>query len=84
MRISGYIHQQKWPQYDEAKTVEDEIEIVIQINGRNKTKIFISSDMSREDMEQLVYKNQEILNVLEGKQPKKVIAVPKRLINIVV
>ncbi|OQB99577.1 MAG: Leucine--tRNA ligase [Firmicutes bacterium ADurb.Bin099] len=80
----GYIHQQKWPQYDEAKTVEDEIEIVIQINGRNKTKIYISSDMSREDMEQLVHKNEEILKILEGQQPKKVIAVPKRLINIVV
>jgi leucyl-tRNA synthetase len=44
----------------------------------------ISSDMSKEDMEALVYKDEAILKAIEGKQPKKVIAVPKRLINIVI
>jgi leucyl-tRNA synthetase len=82
--FDGYLHSHKWPKYDETKTIEDEVEIVIQVNGKIKTKIMISSDMSKEDMEALVYKDEAILKAIEGKQPKKVIAVPKRLINIVI
>ncbi|NLV34828.1 MAG: leucine--tRNA ligase [Clostridiaceae bacterium] len=82
--FDGYLHSYKWPEYDETKTIEDEVEIVIQVNGKIKTKIMISSDMSKEDMEALVYKDEAILKAIEGKQPKKVIAVPKRLINIVI
>ena len=82
--FDGYLHSYKWPEYDETKTIEDEVEIVIQVNGKIKTKIMISSDMSKEDMEALVFKDEVILKAIEGKHPKKVIAVPKRLINIVV
>jgi leucyl-tRNA synthetase len=82
--FDGYIHNQKWPEYDEDKTIDDEVEIVIQVNGKIRAKIMISSDMSKQEMESLVDTEDAIIEVLEGKKPKKIIAVPKRLINIVV
>ncbi len=82
--FNGYLHNHSWPEYDEAKTIEEEVEIVIQVNGKIKAKITIASDMSKEDMEALVYTEETIKQALDFKQPKKVVAVPKRLINIVV
>ncbi|MFA5341831.1 MAG: leucine--tRNA ligase [Clostridia bacterium] len=82
--FNGYLHNHSWPEYDDAKTIEEEVEIVIQVNGKIKAKITIASDMSKEDMEALVYTEETIKQALDCKQPKKVVAVPKRLINIVV
>lgn len=82
--FDGYIHEKSWPEYDEDKTIDDEIEIVVQVNGKIKAKIMISSDMSKQEMESLVNTEDAIIEVLEGKKPKKIIAVPKRLINIVI
>jgi leucyl-tRNA synthetase len=82
--FDGYIHEKSWPEYDEDKTIDDEIEIVVQVNGKIKAKIMISSDMSKQEMESLVETEDAIIEVLEGKKPKKIIAVPKRLINIVI
>lgn len=56
----------------------------MQVNGKIKAKIMISSDMSKQEMESLVETEDAIIEVLEGKKPKKIIAVPKRLINIVI
>ena len=82
--FEGYLHNQQWPSYDEDKTIEDQVEIVIQVNGKIRAKMMIASDMSKQDMEELVHTDDTIIQALEGKKPRKIIAVPKSLINIVV
>ncbi|TKI56283.1 leucine--tRNA ligase [Brevibacillus antibioticus] len=73
-----------WPTYDEAKLVEDEVEIVLQINGKNKEKLLIASDSTKEQMEEMAKNNEMINELIEGKMIVKVIAVPGKLVNIVV
>ncbi|MFF0827197.1 leucine--tRNA ligase [Brevibacillus sp. NPDC003359] len=73
-----------WPTYDEAKLVEDEVEIVLQINGKNKEKLLIASDSTKEQMEEMAKNNEMIQELIEGKTIVKVIAVPGKLVNIVV
>lgn len=74
----------EWPTYDEAKLVEDEVEIVLQINGKNKEKLLIASDSTKEQMEEMAKNNEMINELIEGKTIVKVIAVPGKLVNIVV
>lgn len=78
------IAYQPWPTYDESKLVEDEVEIVIQINGKNKEKMLIASDSTKEQMEELALSNELIKELIEGKTIVKIIAVPGKLVNIVV
>ncbi|MED1914923.1 leucine--tRNA ligase [Bacillus thuringiensis] len=73
-----------WPTHDEAKLVEDEVEIVLQINGKNKEKLLIASDSTKEQMEEMAKNNEMIKELIEGKTIVKVIAVPGKLVNIVV
>ena len=78
------LHEQPWPEYDEKALVKDSIEIVVQINGKIKDKINIPGDMSRDDMMKLADENDKIKALTEGKNVVKVIAVPGKLINLVV
>ncbi|GED26057.1 leucine--tRNA ligase [Brevibacillus agri] len=78
------IAYEPWPTYDESKLVEDEVEIVIQINGKNKEKMLIASDSTKEQMEELALSNELIKELIEGKTIVKIIAVPGKLVNIVV
>ena len=80
----GSVHQQEWPEYDESALVKDTVEIVVQINGKIKEKINIAGDSSREDMEKIAVENDRIKALTEGKNIVKIIAVPGKLINIVV
>lgn len=72
-----------WPAYDEAKLVDDEIEIVIQINGKIKTKMKVPADANRETLEQIAMDDNTIKEQIDGKTVRKVIAVPGKLVNIV-
>lgn len=74
----------QWPVYDEAKLVEDEIEIVLQINGKVREKVQIPTDTSKEQMVELARNNQAIKELIEGKTVVNIIAVPGKLVNIVV
>ncbi|MDO4868950.1 MAG: leucine--tRNA ligase [Bacillota bacterium] len=80
----GSVHQQSWPTYDESALVKDEIEIVIQINGKNKEKISIPGELTRDEMLQIAGEHEVIKELTEGLNVVKMIAVPGRLINIVV
>ncbi|WP_316571072.1 leucine--tRNA ligase [Neobacillus sp. YIM B06451] len=75
------VSYEPWPTFDETKLVEDEVEIVVQINGKMKKKLMVPSDATREVMEELAMK--EISAELEGKTVRKVIAVPGKLVNVV-
>ena len=73
-----------WPTWDEARCVQDEIEIVVQLNGKVKEKLNIPSATTREEMADFVNTNETVKALIEGKQVIKVIAVPGKLLNIVV
>ena len=73
-----------WPSYDESKLVEDEIEIVLQIKGKVRAKVVVPKDSSREDLEKIALANDKIQAEIAGKDIVKVIAVPNRLVNIVI
>ncbi len=80
----GSVHDQPWPEYDESALIKDEIEIVVQINGKNKEKINIPGESTREEMLEIARNDETIKELTAGMNIVKVIAVPGRLINIVV
>ena len=82
--FEGQLNQAKWPTYDEAKTVDNEVEMVLQINGKIKDKIVVAADLSKEDLEKAALDNEIVKELTAGKTVVKVIVVPKKLVNIVV
>ena len=80
----GSISYAKWPTYDESKLVEDVVEIVIQINGKVRQHLQVSKDASREELQDLALNDERIKQELADKEIKKVIAVPGKLVSIVV
>ena len=80
----GSVHDQNWPEYDEKALVKDTVEIVVQVNGKIKEKLDIEGGLSREEMEKTAMENEKVKGLIEGKNVVKVIAVPGKLINIVV
>ena len=79
----GSIFDIRWPQYDAEAIKSDEIEVVVQINGKLKSKIMIDAKTSREEMQEIALKDEKIVEAIEGKNVVKVIAVPGKLVNIV-
>jgi leucyl-tRNA synthetase len=77
------IAYESWPAYDEAKLVEDEVEIVVQVNGKVRAKLHVPADASKEQLEQIAMEDAKIKEQIEGKTVRKVIAVPGKLVNIV-
>lgn len=75
---------EKWPVFDASKCGEDMFEYAVQVNSRIKAKITVPADMPENEIEELVKKHSDIAPLLDGKQIKKFILVPKRLINIIV
>ncbi len=80
----GMLNQASWPTFDESKTVDDVIEIVVQLNGKVRTKMVIPTSLNREAMQQAAMEDPVIKSQVEGKTVVKVIAIPGRLVNIVV
>ena len=75
---------QPWPKYDEGKTVDDEIEIVVQINGKIKDKLMIPAGLDKDGTQEAAMNTEKIKGLIDGKNVVKVIAVPGKLVNIVV
>ncbi|MGB5944652.1 leucine--tRNA ligase [Paenisporosarcina sp.] len=74
----------EWPTFDESKLVENEIEMAIQFNGKVRTKMVVSKDFTKDELEKAVLADSRVIELLEGKDIKKVIAIPGKLVNIVV
>lgn len=72
-----------WPAFDEAKLVDNEVEIVIQINGKVKAKLMVPTDTTKEKLEEIAMGDDSIKEQIDGKTIRKVIAVPGKLVNIV-
>lgn len=77
------IHQQPWPEFDEKAAAEEEIEIVIQVNNRVRDKIVVPVDVTEEKVKELALASDAVKKHLGGKEPRKVIYVPGRLVNII-
>ncbi len=72
-----------WPTYDESALVEDEVEIVLQVNGKVRAKVNVPAEASREELEAIAKADATIQEQIAGKTIRKVIAVPGKLVNIV-
>ena len=78
------ISYENWPTYDETKTINEEYEMVVQVNGKVRGKIVVATDTSKEEMVSLAKEIENVQNYTNGKEIVKIITVPKKLVNIVV
>lgn len=79
----GSVHKQLWPVFDEKAIELEEVEIVVQMNGKVKEKIVVSATLNAKELEEKVLGEEKVQALLSGKEVIKVIAVPGKLVNIV-
>jgi len=84
LNAGSTLWQQAWLQPDPAALVQTEIELMVQVNGKLRDKILVAADASEDDIKAAALASAGAIKFMEGKTPKKVIVVPKRLVNIVV
>ncbi|RDV27886.1 leucine--tRNA ligase [Lysinibacillus capsici] len=75
---------EQWPTYDEAKLVDDEVEIAVQVAGKVRAKIVVAKDASKEDIEKVALADEKVQEYMAGKSLVKIIVIPGKLVNIVV
>ena len=75
---------ESWPAHDEALTRAEEIEVPVQVNGKLRSKITVPADSNEADLQAAALADERVRALLEGKQVRKVIVVPGKLVNIVV
>ena len=78
------IHHQPWPHADEAAAREDSIEIPVQVNGKLRDKVVVPAEASEEEIKSAALATDGAQKYMDGKPPRKIIVVPKKLVNIVV
>ncbi len=86
-QVAGFektIAETPWPTYDEAKTVDATVEVVLQINGKIRDKLQLPQGLSKEELEKFAFESEKIKALTEGKQIVKIIVVPNKLVNVVV
>lgn len=83
MDFGGAVHEAEWPEYDDAKTVENSVEIVLQFMGKVRSRVTIPADMPKDEVLSLAKADEKIAALIEGKTIKKEIYVPGKLVNIV-
>lgn len=81
--ISDTIAYQPWPKYDPAALVENEVEMILQVNGKVRAKIKMAKDTPKEEAEKQALANNHVQKFTAGKDIKKVIVVPNKIVNIV-
>ena len=84
LNAGSALWQQAWLQPDPAALVQTEIELMVQVNGKLRDKILVAADAAEDDIKATAFASAGAIKFMEGKTPKKVIVVPKRLVNIVV
>ena len=84
LREGGNVWQQPWPKADPAALVQTEMEMMVQVNGKLRDKITVPAEADKATIEAAALATAGAQKFMEGKAPKKIIVVPKRLVNIVV
>lgn len=78
------ICEKPWPQYDENKTLDDQFELVVQVNGKVRGKVFASSNTTDEEMKKMALEIENVSKNILGKEIIKIIVIPRKLVSIVV
>jgi leucyl-tRNA synthetase len=78
------IHTERWPDWDEALTADDLVELPVQVNGKLRDRVLVARDLPAAEIERLVLEREKIRAVLGGREPARIIHVPGRLLNVVV
>ncbi len=78
------LFDQPWPQADNAAMAQDEIKLIVQVNGKLRGEINVTKDAGKDAIEHAALTNEQVLKFIEGQAVKKIIVVPGRLVNIVV
>ena len=78
------ITYENWPSYDNSKTINQEVTVVVQINGKLRDKLQVSIDTTKEELERLALNSPKVLANLKGMTPKKIIIIPNKLVSIVI
>ncbi len=78
------VHFQEWPSFDEVLATEEIIELPVQINGKNRVVVEVDVNASEDEVKTLVESNERVQEYIEGKDIKKVIYVPQKIINYVI
>ena len=82
--FEGRLYQTTWPVYDESKTIEDEIEIPVQVNGKVRATIKVAKEADAEEIEKVAFENTDVLKFTDGHEIVKKIYVPGRIYTVVV
>ncbi|MBI2098172.1 MAG: leucine--tRNA ligase [Candidatus Wildermuthbacteria bacterium] len=80
----GSVHDQPWPKYDAKKIQQERMKLVLQVNGKVRDVIEVDAALGESEAKRLILQNEKVQKYLAGKEPKKIIFVPGRLVNIVV
>ena len=80
----GFIANAPWPVADEAYLVDDTVTLPIQVNGKRRSEITVPKDMPKDEVEKLALADDAVARALAGGQPKKLIVVPGRIVNVVI
>ncbi|MBU6503455.1 MAG: class I tRNA ligase family protein, partial [Burkholderiales bacterium] len=80
----GELLDAPWPEVDPRALEQDEIELVLQVNGKLRGAVRVPANASREAIERIAVHSEAFLKVAEGAKPKKVVVVPGRLVNVVI
>ncbi|MBM7631895.1 leucine--tRNA ligase [Geomicrobium sediminis] len=80
---TGTISYEAWPVHDPAYLVQDEVEVVVQVNGKVRAKLVMSKDATKEEMQESALADEKVASNIEGKTIRKIIAVPGKLVNVV-
>ncbi len=84
MGNEGDILNQEWPKYNPEMIKEEEVELVVQVNGKLRDKIKVPADISEEEAKEKALASEKIKKHIDGKEIRKVIFVAGRLVNVVV
>ena len=77
------IHAQRWPEYDPAKAAEEQVVLVVQVNGKVRDRITVPAGISEQEAKERALASETVRRFIQGKEPKRIIVVPGRLVNIV-
>jgi leucyl-tRNA synthetase len=83
LKSPGDITQQPWPSYDESFLVEDEVEIVLQVNGKVRDRIKVPLNATNAELEAAALANEKVKNAIGAQTIRKVVVVPNKLVNVV-
>jgi leucyl-tRNA synthetase len=77
------LNEVAWPNYDEEAAKDEEITVVLQVNGKVRSRLQVTPDTTKEELEKIALADANVLKFTEGKTIRKVIVVPSKLVNIV-